>query len=113
MLGKRRRKDALFPGSSIILSQSPKTVHQRRIGVVSVGPVLRKDSQIIDNDGAVIGMVTSGCPSPTLGSNIAMAYISRSKINLENCVNVMVRKNVVQAVISKLPFVKCNYYFQS
>jgi len=110
VLGKRRKKDALFPGSSLILKQSPKTVPKRRIGIVSEGPVLRKDCQIIDDDGSVIGVVTSGCPSPTLGSNIAMAYIYPKKIRLGDYIDVMVRKNIVKAVISKLPFVNCKYY---
>ncbi len=92
------------------MSQSLKTVKQRRVGLISTGPVLRKDFEIMDDEGSVIGKVTSGCPSPTLRSNIAMAYVSPSHIKTGSLLNVMVRKKIIKATITKLPFIKCNYY---
>lgn len=74
--------------------------------------MLRQGCEIVDDEGSVIGKVTSGCPSPTLGSNIAMAYVPPNMTKPGKEVKVMVRKNTINAVVTKLPFVKCNYYMQ-
>lgn len=49
---------------------------RRLVGLVGAGRrVPRAGYQVVDGAGTVIGEVTSGAPSPTLGSPIAMAYV--------------------------------------
>ncbi|XP_065882485.1 AT-rich interactive domain-containing protein 4A-like isoform X2 [Dysidea avara] len=54
-------------------------------------------SEILDKDGNTIGVVTSGCPSPTLDCNIAMGYIPTSHAKLNNELQVSVRKKQFSA----------------
>lgn len=110
--GKRRRIEGGFTGSSVILNQLPKNVTRRRIGLKSHGPVLRTSCPVLNDDGRTIGHVTSGCPSPTLGCNIAMAYVPKGVDKVGSELKVLVRKKVVQASVTKLPFVKCNYFLR-
>ena len=109
-LGKRRRREGGFCGSSIILDQLVKGVGMRRVGLTSHGPVLRQNCKITDSRGSVIGQVTSGCPSPTLNCNVAMAYVPKETDVVGNEVDVIVRNKPVKAKIIQMPFVPCTYH---
>ena len=54
--------------------------------------------------------MTSGGPSPTLGRNIGMGYVPLEFTKPGTKLQVKVRKNVFEAEVTKMPFVKCNYY---
>lgn len=110
-IGKRRRAEANFPGAGIILKQIKEKPKERRVGLVTEGPIARGGTAVLDKNGQKIGQVTSGCPSPTLQKNVAMAYVpnSQSKIGTEHSVEV--RKKVNPAVVVKMPFVPAKYYF--
>lgn len=55
---------------------------------------------------AVIGVVTSGALSPTLGYPVAMAYISDRNFEVGDTISVDVRGNLEPYKIVKLPFYK-------
>ncbi|XP_040568243.1 aminomethyltransferase, mitochondrial [Lepeophtheirus salmonis] len=111
LISKSRRKEGGFPGHSIILNQlSKKDFQSKRIGLVSNGPPPRSGMEILDSKENQIGVITSGCPSPTLKHNVAMGYINKSMSKIGNTVYVKVRNKIVEATISKMPFVKCNYF---
>jgi len=57
-------------------------------------------------DGKVIGTVTSGCMSPTLGIPIAMAYVTPGSAKEGDTVTVNVGRGEIQANLCKLPFYK-------
>ena len=107
MIGKRRKKEGGFRGSEVILDQLAGIRRRKRVGLISHGPLLRQNCRVTDDDGSQIGYITSGCPSPTLGCNIAMAYVPNE---IENNVNVLVRNKAVTAVLSKMPFVPYKYH---
>ncbi|KAM6343847.1 aminomethyltransferase, mitochondrial isoform 3-T3 [Alca torda] len=56
------------------------------------------------------GTVTSGCPSPCLGKNIAMGYVEAAHSRAGTALTVEVRKKQHPAVITKMPFVPTQYY---
>lgn len=56
----------------------------------------------------LIGKVTSGCPSPTLGLNIAMGYVARQYAKSGTELLVMVGGKERKATVVKMPFVKVN-----
>ncbi len=60
-----------------------------------------------------IGRITSGCPSPTLGKNIAMGYIKDGLHKAGTEVAVLVRGKKRKAVVTKMPFVPTNYWKRS
>ncbi|MBO3744471.1 glycine cleavage system aminomethyltransferase GcvT [Streptosporangiaceae bacterium NEAU-GS5] len=53
---------------------------RRLVGLVSRGRRVPRHGYHVVKDGAVIGEVTSGAPSPTLGRPIAMAYVSAAAL---------------------------------
>ena len=59
---------------------------------------------------AHIGVVTSGIPSPTLGKNIAMAYVKNGMHKKGTAVAVDVRNKLREAVLTPMPFVPTKYY---
>ena len=56
------------------------------------------------------GIVTSGIPSPTLGTNIAMGYVTSGHHKKGTNVLVEVRKKLRDAVVRPMPFVPPKYY---
>jgi len=121
-VGKERRSDrttttttANFNGSSKILEQlaSPKSMQRRRVGLtVEKGPPAREGAEIVDLEaGNVVGRVTSGLPSPSLGGvNIAMGLVRNGWHKKGTMLGVRVRKNIRQAEVVKLPFVESKFY---
>ncbi len=57
-----------------------------------------------------IGTITSGIPSPTLGTNIAMGYVASGHHKKGTKVMIEVRKKMREAVIRPMPFVPTRYY---
>ncbi|RLV96547.1 Aminomethyltransferase mitochondrial [Spathaspora sp. JA1] len=108
----RREPTAGFNGASKILSQinDKSLVTRRRIGVVSKGPSPREHFKIFSSDGTQeIGEITSGSPSPTLGGNVAQAYIDK-KFKIGSDVKIEIRGKLRDGKIAKLPFVPSNLY---
>ncbi|XP_060597127.1 aminomethyltransferase, mitochondrial-like [Ruditapes philippinarum] len=111
-IGKRRKEEGGFPGADIILKQIKDKPKQRRVGFTSSGPPARGGTEIYDESGEkVIGKVTSGCPSPTLKKNVAMGYVEPAFFKPGTKVKFLVRKKMVDATVTKMPFVPTNYFF--
>ncbi|KAK4981867.1 Aminomethyltransferase, mitochondrial [Elasticomyces elasticus] len=116
IIAKERRQTGGFNGSDVILKQlapaskGGSAVSRRRIGLVVEGAPAREGAEIVDADGNAIGKVTSGCPSPTLGKNIAMGYIKHGQHKAGTEVFVVVRGKRRRAVVTKMPFVPSKYW---
>lgn len=112
LIAKRRRGEANFPGADIILRQIKEGVAKRRVGIrIENGAPARKDAVLKDAKTAeVIGQVTSGCPSPSLGGNVGMGYVAEKlkKVGTELLVNI--RGKDVPCTVAKMPFVPAKYY---
>lgn len=112
----RRGADAGFHGAEVIAKQlMPKTtagsgVERRRVGFVVEGAPAREGAEVVSKEGEKIGRITSGCPSPTLGKNIAMGYIRDGFHKSGTEVGVIVRGKTRKAVVSKMPFVPTKYW---
>ncbi|NXX25725.1 GCST protein, partial [Nicator chloris] len=110
-LGKRRRVAMDFPGASVIMAQVKDKPRRRRVGLTCghgmdrgwPGPAQFPYPHIP-------GTVTSGCPSPCLGKNIAMGYVEAAHSRAGTELTVEVRKKQHPAVITKMPFVPTQYY---
>ncbi|MDO5672655.1 MAG: glycine cleavage system aminomethyltransferase GcvT [Actinomycetaceae bacterium] len=59
---------------------------------------------VVDAEGAVIGQVTSGLPSVTLGYPIAMAYVDRNYADVGTELSVDVRGKALPFVVTATPF---------
>lgn len=113
LIAKRRRESADFPGAAKMLQQlKSKTDGKRRVGFISKGPPARAHTPILSQDGEIIGEVTSGVPSPSLGVNVSMGYVERPYVKKGTQVQFEIRKKHVNAEVTKLPFVPAKYYFK-
>ncbi len=110
VIGKRRKQAWDFPGGS--------TIHQAMLtGPLRVRAGFRVDgrapvragTEIRAADGVVIGTVTSGVPSPTLGYPIAMGMIERAFAAEATPVEFMVRGKPVPGTVVPMPFVPHRY----
>jgi aminomethyltransferase len=116
VIGKDRRSEGGFHGSDVILSQlTPKSkggsgVGRRRVGLIVEGAPAREGAEIVDEKGEKIGTITSGCPSPTLGKNIAMGYVKDGFHKSGTDVDVVVRGKKRKAQVTKMPFVSSKYW---
>ncbi|XP_064524006.1 aminomethyltransferase, mitochondrial [Pseudopipra pipra] len=109
-LGKRRRAAMDFPGAAVIMAQVKEKPRRKRVGLTSVGPPIRPHMAILGPEGRPVGTVTSGCPSPSLGKNIAMGYVEAAHSRAGTQLTVEVRKKQHPALITKMPFVPTQYY---
>ncbi|KAK5655036.1 hypothetical protein OQA88_6795 [Cercophora sp. LCS_1] len=118
---ERRGADAGYYGAEKIASQlvlrskGGAGVERRRVGFIVEGAPAREGAEIVSrpSDGgeaSKIGVVTSGCPSPTLGKNVAMGYVKDGFHKSGTEVDVLVRGKPRKAVVAKMPFVPTKYW---
>lgn len=112
----RRKADAGFHGAEVIAKQlltkakGGSGVERRRVGFVVEGAPAREGADIVSKDGEKIGKVTSGCPSPTLGKNIAMGYVKDGFHKSGTELDVLIRGKARKATVVKMPFVPTKYW---
>jgi aminomethyltransferase len=66
----------------------------------------RQGYDIVDGNGNIIGNVTSGTQSPSLGKGIGMGYVPTVFTKVGSKINIQVRKKAIPATVVKLPFYK-------
>ncbi|ROT36967.1 aminomethyltransferase [Sodiomyces alkalinus F11] len=112
---ERRTAGAGFHGAEVIASQlvakskGGAGVERRRVGLVVKVPA-REGAELLTKEGEKVGVVTSGAPSPTLGKNIAMAYVRDGMHKAGTELDVVVRGKKRAATVTKMPFVPSKYY---
>jgi aminomethyltransferase len=68
--------------------------------------VPRHGYDIVDSNGNIIGIVTSGTMSPSLNKGIGLGYVPTVFSEVNSKINIQIRKNAVPATVVKLPFYK-------
>ncbi|XP_030383013.1 aminomethyltransferase, mitochondrial [Scaptodrosophila lebanonensis] len=113
LVAKRRRTALDFPGAAAIVRQLKVGVQRRRVGLQTLegakSPPARASVDIY-REGKLVGQVTSGCPSPSTGRNIAMGYIAETWKAPGTRVELKIRDKFYEAEVTKMPFTKANYY---
>jgi aminomethyltransferase len=66
----------------------------------------RHDYPIVNEEGAQIGIVTSGTMSPSLKKGIGLGYVPKELSKSGNKIYIQVRKKTIPATVVKLPFYK-------
>ena len=93
-----------FPGAAFVARAA-----KRVVGLVSEGPVpVRHGAQLVDAAGAVVGKVTSGTVSPTLGKPVMLASIAPG-LGDGAPLSALVRNQPHAVRIAPLPFVPKRY----
>ena len=65
----------------------------------------RHGYEIVDSEGVVIGVVTSGTQSPVLEKGIGMGYIHKDYSSLGTEIYILVRNKQVKAKVVNMPFI--------
>ncbi|MEX0853055.1 MAG: glycine cleavage system aminomethyltransferase GcvT [Bauldia sp.] len=108
-VSRRRREAADFPGARRVLGELSGTLARVRVGLLIDGAPAREGAEVTDEYGVVVGKVTSGGFSPTLGRPIAMGYLPPPLSPVGTRLGVRVRDRVQSAVVAALPFVPHRY----
>ncbi|MBT3557344.1 MAG: glycine cleavage system aminomethyltransferase GcvT [Rhodospirillales bacterium] len=110
-ISKRRREEGGFPGAAVIQQQIADGAPRKRVGIKPDGKApARAHTEIADQDGNVIGEITSGGFSPTLGGPIAMGYVDAAHAAKGTNVNLMVRGKAMPAQVTSPIFVEHRYF---
>ena len=67
--------------------------------------IARHDYEIKNFEGEVIGRVTSGTQSPSLGKAIGMGYVNAASAAIGSEIFISIRNSLLRATVVKIPFV--------
>jgi aminomethyltransferase len=96
-----------FTNSANLKAQKEAGVSKKLVGFeMQERAVPRHDYEIVDADGNVIGIVTSGTMSPSMNKGIGLGYVSAAFSGVDSDIYIRIRKNDVPAKVVKLPFYK-------
>lgn len=97
--------DKDFVGRDAIAAAKERGPSRRIVGLECEGGVPRHGHPVV-SDGEVIGQVTSGTYGPTVGRNIALAYVPAALAKVGTALAVRIRDRDVAATVVKTPFYK-------
>jgi aminomethyltransferase len=96
-----------FVGRAALEKARSAGVHRTLVGLEMVERGIARDGyRCLDSSGNVIGVVTSGSPSPTLGKNIALAYVPLRLAAVGTVICVEIRSQNCKAQVVPTPFYK-------
>ena len=93
-----------FIGRSILEQQKSAGVSRRLVGLSMQGRNIARHGYQVLSKGHVVGEITSGTLSPTLGYPVALAYVPSQVSQLGQQLEVEIRGKVYPAVVVKRPF---------
>ena len=96
-----------FTNSEVLKQQKEAGVTRKLVGfeLIERG-IPRHDYEIVDKDGNVIGIVTSGTMAPSLNKGIGLGYVPTELSAPDSEIFIRIRKNDIPAKVVKLPFYK-------
>jgi len=100
-------KDREFTGRAALVERQARGSARKLVGLEMVGRgIARHGYEVVSDEatGKSIGQVTSGSPAPTLGKNVALAYVPSELAALGTKHFVAVRGKAIEARVVALPF---------
>jgi aminomethyltransferase len=95
-----------FTNSEYFEKQKANGVGKKLVGFEMLEKgIARHDYEIKDFEGAIIGRVTSGTQSPSLGKAIGMGYVENRYAAIDTEIYISVRNTLLKAKVVKMPFV--------
>ena len=106
-LGWITKFDKEFTNSENLKKQKEAGVSRKLAGfeLLERG-IPRHDYEIADADGNIIGIVTSGTQSPSLGKAIGLGYVPTALSTPDSEIYIRIRNKDLKAKVVKLPFYK-------
>ncbi|MDK2773035.1 MAG: glycine cleavage system aminomethyltransferase GcvT, partial [Flavobacterium sp.] len=106
-LGWITKFDKEFTNSENLKKQKEDGVSKKLVGFELIDRgIPRHDYEIVDADGNVIGIVTSGTQSPSLGKAIGLGYVPTALSTPDSEIYIRIRNKDIKAKVVKLPFYK-------
>jgi aminomethyltransferase len=94
-----------FTSSEYLQKQKTNGVEKKLVGFEMIDKgIPRHDYRIKDAEGNLIGRVTSGTQSPSLGKAIGLGYVRTDLSGLDSEIYVEVRDKLLKAKVVKIPF---------
>ena len=95
-----------YNGKDVIMNHIANGGNKKLIGIKMLDKSIARHEYEVYFNGEKVGHITSGAPSPTLGTNIALAYVKNlNEICTDSIVQVMIREKLHDAIVVKRPFV--------
>jgi len=95
-----------FTNSKYFEKQKAEGLSKKLVGFEMLDKgIARHDYEIKDADGNLIGKVTSGTQSPSLGKAIGMGYVATKYATADSEIYISVRNTLLKAKVVKMPFV--------
>jgi aminomethyltransferase len=106
-LGWITKFDKEFTNSENLKKQKEAGVTKKLVGFEMIDRgIPRHDYEIADANGNVIGIVTSGTQSPSLGIAIGMGYVPTALSTPDSEIYIRIRNKDIKAKVVKMPFYK-------
>jgi len=100
-----------YPGADVVARQLADGVAKKRVGFIVKDKVpVREGAEITDENGTVIGQVTSGGFGPSFAGPVGMGYIATEHAAVGTPLFATVRGKPVAIEVAKTPFVPQRYY---
>lgn len=93
-----------FVGREALAAQKEAGVKRRLVGLRLTGKGFPRPGYDIVSDGEVVGTVTSGTVSPTLGYGVALGYVPVELSKADTTLQIDARGRLVDAVVQRPPF---------
>ena len=95
-----------FTNSAHFEKQKADGVTQKLVGFEMLERgIARHDHEIKDFEGNIIGKVTSGTQSPSLGKAVGMGYVNSKYASIDSEIFISIRNTLLKAKVVKMPFV--------
>jgi len=96
-----------FTNSDNLKQQKEAGVAKKLVGFeLTERGIPRHDYEIVDKEGEIIGVVTSGTMAPSLNKGIGLGYVTTEHSAVDSEVFIRIRNKDVAAKVVKLPFYK-------
>jgi aminomethyltransferase len=97
-----------FIGREVLIQQKAQGMSRKLVGLQTQGRNIARHGYPVLSSDQVVGEVTSGTLSPTLGYPIALAYVPTQLATLKQQLDVEIRGKAYPAVVVKRPFYRSN-----
>jgi aminomethyltransferase len=100
-----------YPGAATIARHLAEGATRKRVGLLGLERVpVREGADVVGDDGATLGRVTSGTVGPSVGQPIAMAYLPTALAAVGTLVHADVRGKRQPMRVVAMPFAPHRYF---
>jgi aminomethyltransferase len=97
-----------FIGRSVLEQQKANGVEKRLVGIEMQGRYIARHGYPVIYNHQIVGEVTSGTLSPTLGKAISLAYVPRKLAKIGQKLEIEIRGKSYSGVVVKKPFYRAS-----